>query len=49
MRVFRIKSFSRFARRQGIEDVALMETIGRAASGSIDADLGGRLAEEVRI
>jgi hypothetical protein len=38
--IFKIKSFARFARRQGLTDAALCEAVARAEGGLIDADLG---------
>ena len=51
MRVFKNAWFSRFARKQKISDRSLIEAIGRADQGLIDADLGSgvikqRLARE---
>lgn len=41
MRIFKTKSFERFAGREDIEDDALRDAVDRAARGLIDADLGG--------
>lgn len=41
MRVFRTKSFSRFAKGSHIGDAALRNAIMGAMDGPIDADLGG--------
>jgi len=51
IRVFKTKSFARFAIAEGIADAVLCDAIHRADSGLIDADLGGgvikqRLARE---
>ena len=43
MRTFKTRWFARFARREGLSDKALRETIERAERGLIDADLGGGL------
>ena len=45
MRVFKVHSFARFARREGISDQRLAGTIIRLESGLIDADLGGGLVK----
>jgi hypothetical protein len=41
VRVFKTKTFARFARKQSIEDTTLWEAIANADAGLIDADLGG--------
>ncbi len=46
MRVFRTRAFTRFARREGLEDGALFEAIQRAGKGLIDADLGGDVIKQ---
>ena len=46
MRTFKTKVFSRFAGREGIDDVALCEAVDRARSGSVDADLGGGVIKQ---
>lgn len=46
MRVFKIRWFARFARRERIDDKSLSEAIARAARGLIDADLGGGLIKQ---
>ena len=43
MDVVGIKPFSRFQRKERIENAALLDAIARAADGLIDADLGGGL------
>ena len=43
MRTFKTKWLARFARREGIADKSLSESIERAERGMIDADLGGGL------
>ena len=40
MRVFKTKSFGRFAAKEGIRDSILRDAIRRAEVGLIDADLG---------
>jgi hypothetical protein len=46
VRVFKNAWFERFARRQGLSDEALLETVGRAERGLIDADLGGGVIKQ---
>ncbi len=46
MRIFKIKWFVRFARKQSIDDALLCEAIARAENGSIDADLGSGLIKQ---
>jgi hypothetical protein len=46
MRIFKIKWFMRFARRESIKDADLVEAIERAGRGLIDADLGGGLIKQ---
>ena len=41
MRVFKNKSFARFARKARITDAVLCAAIADASRGSVDADLGG--------
>jgi hypothetical protein len=43
VRIFKVKTFVRFARRQRIADKSLSEAIAAAESGLVDADLGGGL------
>lgn len=43
MRVFKMRGFKRFARREGLADATLAAAIRQAESGLIDADLGGGL------
>lgn len=43
MRIFKAKTFARFARRERIADVSLSEAIAQAERGLVDADLGGGL------
>jgi hypothetical protein len=45
-RVFKTKWFQRFARKEEIADVALLEAVARAEKGQIDADLGGDLIKQ---
>jgi hypothetical protein len=46
LRVFKTKEFSRFARREGVTDSQLCETVRRALHGLVDADLGGGLLKQ---
>ncbi|MBD3646156.1 MAG: type II toxin-antitoxin system RelE/ParE family toxin [Pseudomonadales bacterium] len=45
-RVFKNKWFVRFARKEGIEDSVLCETIRSVETGLIDADLGGGVIKQ---
>ena len=45
MRIFKAKTFARFAKRERITDVSLCEAIARAERGLLDADMGGGLIE----
>ena len=46
MQTFKTKAFARFADREGLEDAALCEAVGRARRGLIDADLGGGVIKQ---
>ncbi len=46
LRVFKIKIFRRFQRKEGMSDAALCEAIVRAEDGLIDADLGRGLIKQ---
>ncbi len=46
MRVFKTKVFSKFAKKESISDIALMEAVERAEKGLIDADLGGYVIKQ---
>ena len=46
VRVYKVKVFARFQRKERISDAALCEAIGRAQRGLIDADLGGGLIKQ---
>ena len=46
MRVFKVRSVARFARRERIGDGDLIEAIQRAERGIVDADLGGGLIKQ---
>lgn len=46
MRLFKLKAFARFQRRERIADEALGRVVRRADDGLIDADLGGGLIKQ---
>jgi len=46
VRIFKDKTFARFARRQRISDKALCDAIERAERGLIDADLGAGVIKQ---
>jgi hypothetical protein len=46
MRVYKIKGFARFQRREHIADEALVEAVRAAERGLVDADLGGGLIKQ---
>jgi hypothetical protein len=46
VRIFKLKTFARFARRARISDVSLYDAIDRAERGLVDADLGGGLIKQ---
>jgi hypothetical protein len=46
MRVFKNRPFTRFARKAGLADAALLEAIRDAERGLIDADLGGGVIKQ---
>lgn len=46
MRIFRNKSFTRFARRENLNDETLRKTIDNAERGLIDAKLGGGVIKQ---
>jgi hypothetical protein len=43
VRIFKVKTFARFTRRERITDVSLRAAIAQAERGLVDADLGGGL------
>jgi hypothetical protein len=45
-RIFKLRRFDRFARREGISDAALKDAVQRAERGQIDADLGGGVIKQ---
>lgn len=46
MRVFKSKHFSRYAKKEGIDDTALANAIREIESGLVDAVLGGGLVKK---
>ena len=46
MRIYATKGFARFARREKIDDRALIDAIERAERGLVDADLGGGVIKQ---
>ena len=46
MRVFKTRAFARYARREQIDDAALVGAVRRAERGQIDADLGGGVIKQ---
>jgi len=45
-RVFKTRWFQRFARKEKIGDVVLLDAVARAEKGQVDADLGGRVIKQ---
>lgn len=43
MRVYKLKAFARFQRREGIADAGLAKAVRSAEEGLVDAELGGGL------
>ena len=46
MRVYKVKGFARFQRRERITDWALAKSVANAEHGLVDADLGGGLIKQ---
>jgi hypothetical protein len=46
LRIFKTKSFARFARRERISDASLCDAVQRAEQGLIDAQLGGGVIKQ---
>jgi hypothetical protein len=46
LRIFEVKSFARFARRERIDAAMLREAVDRLAHGLVDADLGSGLFKQ---
>jgi hypothetical protein len=45
-RAFRTKAFSRWMRKSGLDDTALVEAVAEMVHGLVDADLGGHLLKK---
>ena len=43
MRTYKTKVFARWARKQGLDDDALLDAVEEMEDGKIDADLGGKV------
>lgn len=46
MRTFKTKRFSRFARREGLDDSCLRDAVQRVERGPADAELGGGVIKQ---
>ena len=46
MRAFTLKSFARWARKEGLEQASLWQAIVEIEAGQIDADLGGHVIKK---
>ncbi|MCY4094764.1 MAG: type II toxin-antitoxin system RelE/ParE family toxin [Gammaproteobacteria bacterium] len=46
LQTFKTKAFARFANREGLDELDLLEVVERAATGVIDADLGGGVIKQ---
>jgi hypothetical protein len=46
LRIFKTKWFDKFASKNGIDDLTLVEAVERAKNGLIDADLGGGVIKQ---
>ena len=46
MRVFKTKRFTRFARKEGLDDKALVRAVMDIERGLVDADMGGGLVKQ---
>lgn len=46
VRIFKTRTFAKFTRQNGVSDAALVEAVGRAKRGLIDADLGGKIIKQ---
>ena len=46
MRVYKVKPFARFQRRERISDQALCQAVAEAERGLVEADLGGGLVKQ---
>jgi hypothetical protein len=46
LRIFKVKTFARFARKESLTDISLLKAIDDAERGLVDADLGGGLIKQ---
>lgn len=46
MRVFKVRSFHRFAKSHGLQDARLIDAVREIGHGRIDADLGGGIYKQ---
>jgi hypothetical protein len=46
LRIFKVKTFARFSRKESLTDISLLKAIDDAERGLIDADLGGGLIKQ---
>jgi hypothetical protein len=46
VRIFKVRDFAKFARKNEIDDEALCDAIQRACKGLIDSDLGGGVIKQ---
>jgi hypothetical protein len=46
LRIFKVKTFARFARKESLADISLLKAIDDAERGLVDADLGGGLIKQ---
>jgi len=46
MRVLKVRTFARWARKERLSDAALQAAVGEMCSGLVDADLGGGLIKQ---
>lgn len=45
-RIFKTRWFERFARKEKIRELVLVEAVARAQKGQVDADLGGGVIKQ---
>lgn len=45
-RIFRTRTFTRWSRKTGLSDPALLDAVSEMAQGLIDADLGGHVVKK---
>ena len=45
-KIFKTRWFDRFARKEKIRDPVLVDAVGRAEKGQVDADLGGGVIKQ---